>query len=230
IALCEHVDFDPRDEAYGFYNPEGYFTALAAARAGFPGVEVLAGVEVGEPHAWPCEVQQLLSRFAYDVVLGSVHWVEGLPMGRQLFQRYPMEKAWRLYLAEVARVAEGADVDVVAHLDLVKRHGNGYYREAPRLEAFEPELRRIFAAMVARGLCLEVNTSGLRQEPGEPYPAGEVLALYREMGGRRVCLGSDAHRPKEVGAGFHTARQILRAAGFSALTFYRARQPVHTPL
>ena len=72
---------------------------------------------------------------------------------------------------------------------------------------------------------LEVNTSGMRQRPGEPYPCLEILRWYREMGGDVLTAGSDAHHVDDLGAGVGEALDLARAAGFRAVTTFEARKP-----
>jgi histidinol-phosphatase (PHP family) len=71
---------------------------------------------------------------------------------------------------------------------------------------------------------LEINTSGLRQAPGEPYPASTVLRWYREAGGEVLTVGSDAHQAGDLGAGIADAQDLARAAGFRAVASFCQRR------
>ncbi len=70
-------------------------------------------------------------------------------------------------------------------------------------------------------MALEVNTSGLRQGPGETYPAPPVVERYRALGGRLVTAGSDAHRARSFAYGLGHAYAAIAAAGFEALAVRR---------
>ena len=72
------------------------------------------------------------------------------------------------------------------------------------------------------GTGLEVNASGLRQAPREPYPAAWVVARYRELGGAVVTAGSDAHRAHSFAYGLAHAYAVAAAAGFAELAIRRA--------
>jgi histidinol-phosphatase (PHP family) len=89
-------------------------------------------------------------------------------------------------------------------------------------ELYEPVLR----ALVDSGTALEVNTSGLRQAPGETYPAGPIVALFRELGGSAVTAGSDAHRAATFAFGLEDGYRILAEAGFEELAFRRGGERV----
>jgi histidinol-phosphatase (PHP family) len=71
---------------------------------------------------------------------------------------------------------------------------------------------------------LEINTSGLRQLPAEPYPDLTVLYWYRELGGEVLAVGSDAHHVDDLGAGIVEALTLARQAGFRAIATFERRQ------
>ena len=78
-------------------------------------------------------------------------------------------------------------------MDFVKRYLVPHVMPAELAAA--PELYEpVLAAMIETGTALEVNASGLRQLPRETYPSAAIVARYRELGGRHVTIGSDAHR------------------------------------
>jgi histidinol-phosphatase (PHP family) len=54
-------------------------------------------------------------------------------------------------------------------------------------------------------------------------PDVDLLKLYRNMGGSRITLGSDAHIPTNVGLGFHSVRKILRDLGYEYCYYYEKR-------
>ncbi|HET6213456.1 MAG TPA: PHP domain-containing protein, partial [Micromonosporaceae bacterium] len=127
IAFTEHADFTeyrvtPQDT---FQPPAldvaGYLACVRQCRERFPGLRILSGVELGEPH-WHAErVQTLLSTMDCDRLLGSVHTVRiggdvlGIP---GVYRIRPAAEAVRLYLAEVLRLVETSSVfGVLAHID-----------------------------------------------------------------------------------------------------------------
>ena len=102
-------------------------------------------------------------------------------------------RSWRPYLDQVRAAARSGLFDTIGHLDVVKRYLYPYVLPADlaaRPELFEPVLR----AMVESGTALEVNTSGLRHSVRETYPPAPIVERFRELGGRSVTAGSDAHR------------------------------------
>ena len=51
-----------------------------------------------------------------------------------------------------------------------------------------------------------------------------ILKRYRELGGERITIGSDAHRPEEMGFEFAKAREVLLGCGYEYYCVYRGRE------
>ena len=52
----------------------------------------------------------------------------------------------------------------------------------------------------------------------------------RELGGKLVTIGSDAHRWMDVGAGVEMGLEMLSRAGFRYFTVYAGRKPQFLPI
>jgi len=228
IAFTEHFDPKPEDICAGFYDPAGYFDALEAARRVFgpQGLTIRAGVEVGELHRYRAIVQPVLEAWPYDLVLGSLHWSgENSIFDEDYFRRTPPDDAIPAYFAEMAEMVRGGGFDVLAHADVFKRTAYRVYGRLP-IADWEDLMRPVWAACIDTGTAIEINTAGLRVEVGETHPALEALRWYRAMGGERLTIGSDSHRPAHVGYGLPGALDLAREAGFSRVCRYENRQIV----
>jgi histidinol-phosphatase (PHP family) len=217
IAFTEHADWI-RGEGH-VVEVDGYLDCLERCRARFPGLRILSGVELGEPHRHEEDARALIARGRFERVLGSVHCFEW--KGRMedasnegFLTPEAVGEQFREYLAETTAMLAGElRFEVLAHLDYPKR----YWPDAaaayhPR--DFEPEFRTVLAAAARAGVALEINTT--RGGAPERYlcPSPEVLGWWAEEGGRAVAFGSDAHDPDRVAAGFELAAQAVEAAGF----------------
>ena len=231
IAFTDHLDLVPADPCAGFYRPAAYQAELARCRALFDGrLTIRGGVEVGEIHWFEREIAALLAEHPYDLVIGSVHWVDGyLVFDPAFFQTRSMEDASRAYFAELLRMCQHGGFDVLGHLDIVKRFGAAQ-PDGFAAARYEPEIRAVLAALVEGGIGLELNTSTLRRPVAQTSPTPAVLRWYRELGGELLTLGSDAHHPDDLAAGFAAAIEMVRSAGFGHLADYERRTPRLVPL
>jgi histidinol-phosphatase (PHP family) len=231
VAFTEHAEFTrpviaPRHRALigeenrrhlrpdGVFAPPeldlaGYLGAVQVCRERFPGLRVLTGVELSEPHWHREPTAALLAAARIDRALGSVHALGGPDAAQPvdvLFPDRPALEVVRDYLAEVQRLVESpAPFQILAHVDFAVR----YWPAAA--EPFDPgsvedELRAVLRALAGSGRALEINT----KLPLAP----QIILWWADSGGERVSFGSDAHRPDRVGHGFAAAADAARAAGF----------------
>ncbi|WP_043626862.1 PHP domain-containing protein [Nonomuraea candida] len=253
IAFTEHVDhtawtvtpgsLDGDGHLAGLVTPEGrltppafdaagYLAAIDRCRERFPGLRILSGMEVGEPH-WHAEaVAGLLGAGRFDRVLGSLHCLplrSGDGLGEPLragdglgeplragdgfaeppehYGRRAAAEVVRHYLAEVVTlVTESAAFAVLAHIDYPIR--SWPVRTAGPFDprAFEEEFRHALRATARSGRALEINT----RLPLDPL----LLRWWHEEGGDAVAFGSDAHEPSKIAHGLREAAAMARAHGF----------------
>ena len=215
IAFTEHADWIRGDE--WVFDLAAYFDCLERCRKAYPGLRILSGVEMGEPHRFPAEARALLAA-GFDRLLGSVHCIEWEGRTTDASERgfltpEDAPEMFRAYLGEVlAMVESDMPFQVLAHLDYPKRYwpDEPRFREAP----YEAEFRAVLRAAARRDLVMEVNTTRGRDPGRYLCPGPLVLGWWREEGGRAVSFGSDAHSPEHVAAGFGYARDVATAAGF----------------
>ena len=232
VGFCEHVDFDPRDQDYGYLDTSDYARQVAHARALAPGIQLRQGVEVAYQACLEDEIRTWLAVQTWDYVVASVHLVDyadgwaivSEPVSTDVyFANHSQRQAFLPYFEELLRAAQSGLGDLLGHLDLIKRYGVAHYGPF-QPTAFEEEIRAVLRKMIEQGMGLEINTSGLRQNPREPYPALTVLRWYRELGGEILTAGSDAHHADDLGAGISQALDLAQEAGFRALATFEQRR------
>ncbi|MGB4592574.1 MAG: histidinol-phosphatase HisJ family protein [Coriobacteriia bacterium] len=186
------------------------------------GPEVLLGVEADLHQGNADHVRSLLARHPFDVVLGSVHYLDGWafddPARTERYASWNLTDLWERYFADVVAAAESGVADVMAHVDLIKK-----FCFVPDTD-LGPLYRRTATALAAADAVVEVNAAGLRKPCGELYPSDTFLGELARAG-VRVSMGSDAHSPGDVGMGLTQARAALLRAGFENVVVFRGRVP-----
>jgi histidinol-phosphatase (PHP family) len=132
------------------FDAAGYLAAVDRCRDRFPGVRVLSGLEMGEPH-WHAEAcAEVLSTGHFDRVLGSLHC---LPFGDGFAEPwgiYPHREATevvRQYLAEIIDLVSGSDTfSVLAHIDYPIRSWPQQQVGSFNPKVFEEEFRNALRA------------------------------------------------------------------------------------
>ena len=215
IAFTEHADWAIVHQGQHPVDIDGYFEVIDRCRAAFPGLRILTGVELGEPHWFPEESAAILAAGPLDRVLGSIHSIhlDGGTIDASQFrgrEGIDFPGAVREYFRELlALVESNQPFEVLAHLDYPKRYwldGLAPYRE----KDYESEIRAILKAAARSGRVLEVNTT----RGNTLCPDLTVVRWWRDLGGQAVQYGSDAHQPDKVAEGFEVATRMVESAGF----------------
>lgn len=215
IAFTEHVDFEPGDPHYGFYDYDRHRAEVEAARGRFGRrLAILLGIEVDYQPQYHEDTLEFLDQCDFDLVMGAVHYVENRVLDSREFLRRPQHVAYADYFRAVEAAAHAQVFDVMAHVDYCKRYGHPVHGGYDPQD-FRDEVRDMLHALLETGTGLEINTSGLRHPPREAYPPLAVVRWYGEMGGERVCLGSDGHDAEQLGHGLEEGLHIAQEAGFT---------------
>lgn len=191
-------------------------------------IKVLTGIELGQPMQ-DLEIAQQVIQREYDIVIGSLHNVSGETdffwLDYQSLSPEELHRILQQYFHELCDMIRWGGFDTLAHLTYPLR----YLRQhdiAVNLDQFEQEISEILSLLIRHSIALELNTSGLARGWGYTMPDEQYLTQYRQMGGRYLTIGSDAHAKEGVGGGIAAGIQMALRAGFSHVTYFENRQPV----
>ncbi len=210
-GLCptEHFDPAPTDPRFSHLDLDAIALRHDRVRREYPGLHLGMGLEVTYRPEAEETIRRVVSSHPFDLLIGSVHDLDGLYVRDWLVQEGIRALPLRERLAPVVdlthRMVRSGLFSVVGHLDYVKRYLPGV-TGASFLAMFRDEIAQILRDALAAGAVLEVNLAGLRHACREPFPSREILAFYRSLGGEAVTVGSDAHAvdhyrvPLEAGA------------------------------
>ncbi|MDD5447931.1 MAG: histidinol-phosphatase HisJ family protein [Actinomycetota bacterium] len=192
---------------------ESYVEEVLRSREKHKGeITVRLGIEADYHEQTMGERVKMLESYPFDYVIGSVHalgdWTFDDPRQLKRFDGLDIDQFYRQYFECVLEMVETGLYDVIAHPDLAKKFGH-----RPSFD-LAPLYRRILQEAKKRGMCYEVNTSGLRWPVGEMYPEARFVRIAHEVGVPAV-LGSDAHAPDDIGKDFDKALELLREAGYT---------------
>jgi histidinol-phosphatase (PHP family) len=184
-------------------------------------IKIRLGIEMDYIPGEMDGIWEAASRYEFDYVYGAVHYIDGWGFSdsRHLstYQGRDPDETYARYFELFREAVREGGFDIMAHPDLVKKHGietslgtRDLYCEA--------------AEEVARAdLAIEINTSGLRKRALDLYPSLPFLTACAERG-VAVTLGSDAHSPEQVGMDFDLALAYLRRAGITEIATFESRK------
>lgn len=177
------------------------------------GLSVKLGVEIG----WFPECEEMVAglkeRFGFDHVLCGIHEINDICFCckgwyERCFAAFDVRGLAEAYFRQAVAAANSGLFDAIAHLDYYRKFGEGYYG-AHILTAHEPFIGELFEALKANDTALEINTAALRKNLGDYFPRVPILNAARRAGVAVRFLGSDAHRPQDVGFDFDAAVVLL---------------------
>ena len=73
---------------------------------------------------------------------------------------------------------------------------------------------------------LEINTAALRQPLNKLSPDIDIIKRFKELGGKYVTVGSDAHFAEHLASDIDMAYSAALEAGFDSITFFQKRIPM----
>ena len=205
--------------------------ALDELNEKYSDLTVLRGIELGEPLQAPEQTSIALNLCEYDFILCSLHNIANEEDFYFLHpDRQQAQELIRRYFDELLETVRWNRFDSLAHFTYPLRYITDRDGVQVDMARYQPVIREILATLAANGKALEINTSGLRSPTGFLLPTVEYIREFRELGGRYITLGSDAHVPEHMAVGMSEGIAAAKQAGFDCATVFINRQPVEIPL
>lgn len=208
IGFSEHMDFDPIDWGFGFFDYARYSSQIERTREFFKDRLVIRkGIEIDYQHSFEEKIKMWLREKQFDFTIGSVHYLNHVIISRQTAEEENLEERYNTYLEEVSKSIESGLFDVVGHFDLLGRYiGNG----VSELEDFCCKKKKMILRRIReKRIFLEVNTKAFREGYGDTIPSKRIIDQYIEDDGKLISLGSDAHSTNEISSGIKEALDYL---------------------
>ena len=204
-------DQGEKDPVANVNYPE-YFDTLFCLQVQYENeISVKAGLEFGIQSHTVTQFQRLYDKYKHklDFILFSMHQVEDKEFWTGEFQEGRTQDEYnRKYYEEILKTMQMyKDYSVLAHLDMIVRYDkNGVY-------PFE-KVKDIIAAILEQAIRddkgIEINTSSWKYGLSDTQPSRAILRLYKDLGGKILTVGSDAHKKEFLGSHFDDAFAILK--------------------
>lgn len=234
LAFTEHYDTHPSERDVCIYDIERISHSIESLRSHFGDrIFIGHGIEVCYQPQQMDEILAHLGAHEFDEVILAVHWFDGRALHeRDHWEGLDAATATQSYLNAVLEAARFArdlhqqgqhPFDVLGHLDLVKRYTQRYFNEYD-IRSYESLVDEILQTCLEADLVPELNLSTLRQSLPEPMPADWAIRRYAQLGGRAMAIGTDAHKPADVGSRLDEAVDLLRCEGIRYQAVFKGRQ------
>lgn len=229
IGVSDHLSLSIPEDSIPIDKLELYVDMVREAKHLYEDrIKVKLGFEVEYSYDNIESIEEILGSIdELDYTLLSIHKMDGWIINSSRYRdRYMELDLYRLYEEYFDLVCEAASLklfQIIAHIDLPKIFGFKPYEDMKPL--YEDTARRLARA----GVCVEVNTSGLRKPVAEIYPAKEFLEVLRRYD-VPITLGSDAHKPGDVAYRFEDAIDIILKVGYRYISVFDRKRRIEVPI
>ena len=172
----------------------------------------------------------MVSRYAFDYIIGGLHFVDDVPVGSPRSWGPEVERQERFarydaYYDVMRGLAASGMVDVVAHPDFIKvccyDDFQAWLKQPGSLDLVAGAL----TAMRDSDTAMEVSSAGLRKPFHEPYPGPAIMEIAADLG-LTISFGSDAHAASETVSHFEELARYARSYGFKNNRIAVARERI----
>ncbi len=229
LTITDHAPFPmDRDNRLLISELRRYFDEVHDAKERHADqIKVLAGLESDYLPGYEPYLTEMLRDVSPDFVIGSIHYVF---IGQRKINVWDLQDmrdpaVLETYFDSVRSLLGSGLFDAVGHVDTLLRAGVGE-------EAFLQWFRPLVPLMIENNVAYEINASGAKKSMldargievsgGWSYPCKPLVAEL-ELLGARFTVGSDAHRPEDVGTGLVEVLQGLGDARPRQLSWYEGR-------
>lgn len=198
-------------------------------------IKVLVGLEVDYHPEHENYIAKLLESVEVDYVIGSIHYVyvDGERVNVWDIEYLSSEDFIDSYFFYLRKMIVSGFFDSIAHPDTIMRGG---ISSREFYERFLPLVKE----MKEHNVSYEINCSSCTKSNYNPktkcktigeavYPNYDLVAVLIDQG-LSFTVGSDAHKPSNIGYGVRQNLELCMREGMDAITYYEARKPIVLPI
>lgn len=231
ICFTDHCDIDMKDFK-PFEFAENTFNDVEKIKKEYANrLTVLNGIELGQGIYKKEQALEILDKYNYDFVLGSIHNLENMEDFYFLdYKQFDIYELLKNYFEDLLKLVEWNKTDSLAHLTYPLRYIVSREHFNVDMLKFNDIIEAIFETLIKNDKALELNVSGLFMDMKDTLPNDVLIKKYYDMGGKLVTIGSDSHYKEKVCLGIDKGMEILKKCGFEYFTVFKNRKPELIPL
>lgn len=215
MTITEHLDLKFPTGTDFTFDIDKYFKDYEKYKSS----NLMLGVEIGMQEICTKENREIINKYPFDYVIGSIHAAnrEDIFNPKSYEGKTKKESFEQYFLSMIACVKKYDFIDSLGHIDYISRYAT-YKDNEIHYHEFKEYIDEVLKAVVQYGQVMEINTRRLKDV--EAYNnLIHVYSAYKEMGGKYVTIGSDAHNAEDIGNNFKVASRICEVCNLKPVYF-----------
>lgn len=191
----------------------------------FRNEKFLLGIELGMREDCAKQNKEIADNNKFDYVIGSVHMVENKDIYYEAYYDGKSKKqAFDIYFETILKnLRLHPYIDSLGHIDYISRYAK-YEDNEMYYESFSDYFDAIFKFLIENDITIEINTRRLRDSKALLNML-KVYKRYKELGGKYITLGSDAHSIDKINMNFDIVKYILEECKLKPV-YYKKRKRI----
>ena len=215
ITITEHLDLKYPTGTDFIFDIDKYFNEYDK----YKNNKFMLGVEIGMQLICLEESREIADKYPFDYILGSIHVAQGEDVfSPKFYEDKTKKEAFEKYFSSMVDCVKKYDfIDSLGHIDYISRYATFMDNEINYNE-FNEYINEVLKAIVNNEKVIELNTKRLSNK--EAY--NNLISIYRaykQVGGKYVTIGSDAHNAEDIGRNFVLANTICEVCNLEAVYF-----------
>lgn len=225
IYIADHFELSEITGHDMTFDLNEYKKEIQRVNKKLPEIEVLSALELGCDKSQFARFNELINEDPLDMIIMSTHKVGDVYLSNEKFysEKHTLSIYEEYYSEILENIKSFDNFDVLGHLDLIDKFKDRYYMDL-EFGKYKNLVSDILKELIKRDKALEINTAGYHTILGRPYPKMEVLTMYKKLGGEKLIIGSDAHKPDLIGFKHKSLINTIKRLGFANITIYRKRK------
>lgn len=226
FVTTEHIDYMPSMSGYDWLCDFDKLIKELNALNKLDGPIPLLGIEMGYRKDYLKQIKAQLNKYDYDLINLSVHDSGKIEYYfAENFKILGLKETIKLYYENVLDAVTQIDkFNVLSHLDYCYKT---VYRIDPTYNFLDDIdlIKPILEILIKKEKALEINIKV--QNALYDKHLKEFLKLYKELGGTRLTLSTDAHQATRYLENFDKYIKIIKDSGFNYLCYYIKQKEYH---
>lgn len=186
-------------------------------------ISILLGLEVDYYPEKEEETKAILSKYPFDYLMGSIHFVGGdnfdSDPNHPIYAKYSIDTLYEMYYDTLIKAINSGMFTTMSHLDLIKKYN---YVPSKDLSELYYKIARL---LVEKDIMVEYNTSGYSRPCKDFFPSDEITSILIKEG-VKFTIGSDTHTQDHLLRNYAMAKERFKKLGLKNIYRYGGKAPI----